>query len=53
MVLKMGMAVHKWVFFKFLVVRLDDSMMNGVCNQTTYFIISSIVIIKSFFFFKS
>ena len=25
-------------------------MMNGVCNQTTYFIISSIVIIKSFFF---
>ena len=51
MALKMGMAVHKWYFFfKFLVVRLDDSMMNGVCNQTTYFIISSIVIIKSFFF---
>ena len=48
MALKMGMDVHM-VSFKFLVARVVVRRMNGVCNQTAYFIISSIVIIKSFF----
>ena len=38
MALKMGMDVHM-VFFKFLVARVDVRRMNGVCNQTAYFLL--------------
>ena len=44
----MGMDVHM-VFFKFLVVRLDDSRMKGVCNQTAYLFKIIIIVIISFF----